>query len=155
VAIVRFVAVGAAGEEELAVDLVRVGFEFRLEDSVGLIALLSFESMGDFVAVDSGDEAVSNRADRLIEVGLRGEDIDCGLWRYWSVVWGKLCDCGGVGNGVEWDGEDGQGRCSGGGRLIGQVDGRHVVVEEGVVGVDVVREISVGMELQVGRVDGE
>ena len=57
-------------------------------------------------------------------------------------------DGGGIGDRVEWDREVRRGRRSGGGRLIGQVDGRHAVVEEGVVGVDVEREIGVGMELQ-------
>jgi hypothetical protein len=90
-----------------------------LEDSVSLIALLSFKSMGDFAAVDSGDEAVRNRSDRLVEVGLCGEDVDRGLRRHWGVVWGELCDRSGIGDRVEWDREDGRGRCSGGGRLIG------------------------------------
>jgi hypothetical protein len=153
--IVQFVAVRAAGEEEFAVDLVRVGLEFRLENSVCLIALLSFKSMGDFAAVDGGDEAVSNRVDRLVEVGLCGEDVDRSLRQYWGVIWGELGDCGGIGDGVERDREDGRGRRSGGGRLIGQVDGRHVIVKKGVVGVDGVCEIGVGMELQSEKVDGE
>ena len=153
--VVRFVAIGAAGEKELVDNLVRIGLELCLENSVCLIALLSFESMGDFAVVDGGDEAVSNCADRLVEVGLCGEDVDRSLWRYWGVVWGKLSDFGGVGDGVEQDREDGRGRRSRGGRLIGQVDGRHTVVEKGVVGVDGVREVGVGMELQGERVDGE
>jgi hypothetical protein len=77
-------------------NLVRIGLELCLENSVCLIALLSFESMGDFAVVDGGDEAVSNCADRLVEVGLCGEDVDRSLWRYWGVVWGKLSNFDGV-----------------------------------------------------------
>jgi len=36
-------------------------------------------SVGNFAAVDSRDEAVSNRTDRLVEVGLCGEDVDRSL----------------------------------------------------------------------------
>jgi hypothetical protein len=46
---------------------------------VCLVTLLSLERMGDFSAVDGGDEAVSNRADRLVEVWLGGEDVDRSL----------------------------------------------------------------------------
>jgi hypothetical protein len=147
--IVRFVTVGAAWKEEFTVDLVRIGLELGLEDPVGLVALLSFKSMGDFTAVDGGDETVHDRSDRLVEVGLCGEDVDRSLRQYWGVVWGELRDRSGVGDGVERDREDGRGRRSGGGRLIGQVDGRHAVVEECVVGVDVKSKVCVGMELQV------
>ena len=103
------------------VDLLRVLLEFLLEDSVCFIALLSFKSMGDFTAVDGGDETISNHADRLVEVWLGGEDVDRSLRRYRSVVWGELGNSLGVGDGVEWDREDGRGRRSGGGRLIGEV----------------------------------
>jgi hypothetical protein len=78
--VVWFVAVGTPREEEVAVNLVRVSLELLLEDSVGFVTLLSFKSMGDFTVVDGGDEAISNRADRLIEVGLCGKDVDRGLW---------------------------------------------------------------------------
>jgi hypothetical protein len=105
--------------------------------------------MGDFAAVDGGDETVSNRADRLIEVWLGGEDVDRSLRRYGGVVWGELGDSLGVGDRVERDREDGRGRRSRGGRLIGEVDGGHSVMEECEVGVDGVREISVGVELQL------
>jgi hypothetical protein len=49
--------------------------------------------------------------------------------------------------GLNGMGEDGRGRCSGGGRLIGQIDVRHAVVKKRVVGVDVKGEIGVRMEL--------
>jgi hypothetical protein len=137
-AIIRFVAVGAAREEEITVDFVRVGLELCLENSVGLVALLSFESMGDFAVVDGGDEAVSNRVDHLVEVGLCGEDVNRGLWRHWGVVWSELCDRDRVGDRVEQNGENGRGQRSGGGRLIGQIDGRHSVMEEGIIGVDAI-----------------
>ena len=91
---------------------------------------------------------VSNRTDHLVEVRLRGKDVDHSLRRYRGIVGRKLRDCGGVGDGVEQNREDGQGRCSGGGRLIRQVDGRHVLVEEGIVWVDVKGEVGIGMELQ-------
>jgi hypothetical protein len=154
VPVVRFVAVGATREEEFMVNLVRIGLEFLLENSVCLVVLLSFKSMGDFAAVNGGDEAVSNRTDCLVEVGLCGKDVDRGLQRYGGVVGCELHDCGGVGDGVEWNREDGRGRRSGGRRLIGQIDGRHVVVKEGVVGVNVEGEIGVGMELQGWETDG-
>jgi hypothetical protein len=144
-----------AREEEFAVNLVHVGFELRLENSVGFVTLLSFKSMGDFTVMDGGDKPVSNHADRLVEVGLCGEDVDRGLRRYWGVIWSELSDCGRVGDGVEWDREDGQGRRSRGGRLIGQVDRRHAVVKKGVAGIDDVGEIGIGMELQSEGVDGE
>jgi hypothetical protein len=51
-----------------------------LEDSVSLVVLLSFESMGDFTAVDGGDETIRNRSDRLVEVGLCSKDVDRSLW---------------------------------------------------------------------------
>jgi len=79
VSIVRFVAVGATWEKEFVVDLFHVLLELLLENSVCFVALLSFKSMGDFTAVDGGDEAICNHTDRLIEVGLCGEDIDRGL----------------------------------------------------------------------------
>jgi hypothetical protein len=85
-AVIRFVTIRTTREEEFAVNLVRVGFEFRLENSVCLIVLLSFKSVGDFAMVDGGDEAVSNRADRLVEVGLCGEDVDRSLQRYWGIA---------------------------------------------------------------------
>jgi hypothetical protein len=147
-AVVRFVAVGTSREEEVAVDFVHVGLKLLLEGSVCLVTLLGFEGVGDFATVDSGDEAISNRADRLVEVGLCGEDVDRSLRRYRGVVGRKLGDAFGVGDRVEWNGEDGRGRHSRGGRLIGQVDGRHSIVEESEVRVDVVREIGVGVELQ-------
>jgi hypothetical protein len=86
------------------VNFVCVGFELLLESSVCLVALLSFKSMGNFVAMDGGDEAVSNCADHVVEVGLCSEDVDCGLRRYRGVVGRELCDCSGVGDGVEWNG---------------------------------------------------
>jgi hypothetical protein len=125
-----------------------------LENSVRFVALLSFESMGDFAAVDGGDEAVSNCMDRLVKVGLCSEDFDRSLGRYWGVVWGELGDHGGVDDGVEWNREDGRGRRSRGGRLIGQIDRRHSVEEESVVGVDGVCEVGVWVELQGDEVDG-
>ena len=79
-AVVWLVAVRTAREEEVAVDLVRVSLELLLEGLVGFIVLLSFKSMGDFAAVDGGDEAIGNRADCLIEAGLCGKDVDRGLW---------------------------------------------------------------------------
>jgi hypothetical protein len=60
--------------------------------------------------------------DRLVEVRLGSEDVDCSLRRDGSVIGCQLCDGGGVGDRVEWDREVRQGRRSGGGRLIGQVD---------------------------------
>jgi hypothetical protein len=146
--VVRLIAVWAAWEEEVTVDLVRVSLELLLEGAVSFVALLSFKSMGDFATVDGGDETVSNRADRLIEVRLGGEDVDRSLRRYGGVVWGELGDSLLVDDGVKRDREDGRGRRSGGGRLIGEVDGGHSIVEEGEVGVDVVGEVSVGVELQ-------
>jgi hypothetical protein len=78
--------------------------------------------VGDFAAVDGGDEAVSNRADRLVEVWLGGKDVDRSLRRYGGVVRGELSDGLLVDDGVEGNREDGRGRRSGGGRLIGEVD---------------------------------
>jgi hypothetical protein len=78
--------------------------------------------MSDFSAVDGGDEAISNRTDHLIEVWLGGEDVDCSLQRDRSVIGCQLGDGGGVGDGVERNGETRRGRRSGGGRLIGEVD---------------------------------
>jgi hypothetical protein len=143
------IAIWAAGEEEVPIDFVRVSLELLLKGAIGFVALLGLEGVGDFAAVDSGDEAVSNRADRLVEVRLGGEDVDRSLRRYGGVVRGELGDGFLVDDGVEGDREDGRGRRSGGGRLIGKVDGGHSVVEEGKVGVDVVREIGVRVELQV------
>jgi hypothetical protein len=94
--------------------------------------------MGDFTSVDGGDEAVSDRADRLVEVWLGGEDVDRSLRRYGSVVGGELGDSLLVDDRVERDREDGRGRRSGGGRLIGEVGRGHLVMEEGEVWVDVV-----------------
>ena len=130
------------------VDFVRILLELLLKYPVCLVVLLSFESVGDFAAVDGGDETISNRADRLVEVWLGGEDVDRSLRRYRGVVGGELSDSLGVGDRVEWDRESGRGRRSRGGRLIREVDGRHAVVEECKVGIDGVGEVSVRMELQ-------
>src|SRR5580693_9420031 len=62
---VRFVTVGTAREEEVTVNLVRVLFEPLLQDSVSLIALLSFERMGNFSVMDSRDKPIGNGADCL------------------------------------------------------------------------------------------
>jgi hypothetical protein len=132
----------------------RRGYTTVSKGAVGFIALLGFEGMGDFAAMDGGDEAVCNRADRLVEVWLCGEDVDRGLRRYGGVIGSELRDGLGVGDGVEWDREPGRGRHSGGGRLIGEVDRRHAVVEEREVGVDGVREVCVRMELQFRVKDG-
>jgi hypothetical protein len=78
-AVVRFIAIRAPWEEELLVDLLSVLLELFLEDMVGLIALLSFECVGDFSAMGGGDEPISNRADCLVEIWLSGEDVDRGL----------------------------------------------------------------------------
>jgi hypothetical protein len=142
------VAVGTAGEEEVAVNLVRVGLELLLQGAVGLVAFLGLESVGDFSAMDGRDETVRNRADRLVKVGLSGEDVDRSLRRHGGVIWGELGDGLLVDDRVKRDREDGRGRRSGGGRLIGEIGGGHSVVKKGEVGVDVVREVSVGMELQ-------
>jgi hypothetical protein len=144
-----FVSIRAPREEEVAVDLVRISLELLLKGAVGFVALLGFEGVSDFAAVDGRDEAVSNRADRLVEVWLGSEDIDRSLWRYGGVIWGELGNSLLVDDRVERDREDGRGRCSGGGRLIGEIDGGHSVMEEGKVGIDVIREVGVRMELQL------
>jgi hypothetical protein len=149
VPVVGLIAVRAAGEEEVAVDLVRVSLELLLEGAVGLVTLLSFEGVSDFATVDGGNEAISNRADRLVEVWLGGKDVDRSLRRYGGVIGSELGDSLGVGDRVERDREDGRGRRSRGGRLIGEVDRRHAVVEERKVRVDGVGEIGIGMELQL------
>jgi hypothetical protein len=84
--------------------------------------------VSDFAAMDGGDEAVSNRADRLVEVGLGSEDVDRSLRRYGGVVWGELGDGLLIDDGIERDGEDGRGRRSRGGRLIREVDRGHSIV---------------------------
>jgi hypothetical protein len=116
------VAVWTAGEEEVSVDLVRVSLELLLQGAIGFVALLGLEGVGDFAAVDGGDETVSNRADRLIKVWLGGEDVDRSLRRYGVVVRGELGDGFLIDDRVEGDREDRRGRRSGGGRLIGEVD---------------------------------
>jgi hypothetical protein len=60
--------------------------------------------------------------DCLVEVRLHGEDVDHGLQRYRGVVGCELCDCDGVSDGVEWNGKDGRGWRSRGGRFIQQVN---------------------------------
>jgi hypothetical protein len=103
--VVGFIAVWAAGEEEVPVDLFRISLELLLKGAVSFVALFGLEGVGDFATVDSRDEAVCNRADRLVEVWLRGEDVDRSLRRYGGVVWGELSDSFGVGDGVERDRE--------------------------------------------------
>jgi hypothetical protein len=78
-ATILFVAIRAAGEEEVMVALVRVLLEVLLQHPVGFIALLSLKCMGDLSLVDGGYEAIRNRTDHLIKVGLCGEDIECSL----------------------------------------------------------------------------
>jgi hypothetical protein len=112
------VAFWTAGEEEVSVNLVRVSLELLLQCAVGLVTLLGLESVGNFAAMNGGDETVCNRADRLVEVGLSGEDVDRSLRRDGGVIQGELGDGLWVGDGVEGNGEDGRGRRSGGGRLI-------------------------------------
>jgi hypothetical protein len=89
------------------VDLLRILLKLLLENPVCFVTLLSFKSMGDFVAVDGGDEAIGDRTDRFIKVRLCGEDVDCSLRQYGGIVGRELRDCGRVGNGVEWNREDG------------------------------------------------
>jgi hypothetical protein len=101
--------------------------------------------MGDFSAMDGGDEPVSDSANHFVKVGLGREDVDCSLQRYWDVVWGDGRDVGSVGDWVERDGKTRRGWRSGGGRLIGEVDRQHSIMEEGVSRVDCVVEIGVGM----------
>jgi hypothetical protein len=157
--LVEFEAVGAAREEELPVEFVGVLFETSLEYTVRFVALLSFERMSDFPAVDSRDKSVCDSLHRLVEVGLCGEDIDRGLRRYRGVVGSEGGDVGGAGgNWVERDRKTGRGWWRRGGRLIGQI-GRghgHSVVKEGEGWIDGVVEICVGMvELQSEVGDGE
>jgi hypothetical protein len=116
---VLLVAIGASQEEEVVVDLVHVLLESLLEDVVCLVALLSFKSMGDLMLVNSGDEAICNRPDSLVKVGLSGEDVECSLRGDQHIVWG---DSGGD-EWIEWDWQGGRQRRRGGGRLIGEIDG--------------------------------
>jgi hypothetical protein len=70
VPVVGLIAVWAAGEEEVPIDFVRISLKLLLKGAVSLVALLGFECVGDFAAMDGGDETICNRADRLVEVGL-------------------------------------------------------------------------------------
>jgi len=102
--------------------------------------------MDNLAVVDGGDEPVGNSSDGLVEIGLGGEDIECGLWRQWGI---SRDDCGG--DRVKWDWEDGHlGRCSGWG-LIGRVDrvvGHRCLghMREGSGDLEV--NVGIGMELQ-------
>jgi hypothetical protein len=57
-AVIGFVVVGTSWKEEFAVDLLGILLEPLLKDAVGLVALLSFDRMGDFAAVDRGNKAI-------------------------------------------------------------------------------------------------
>jgi len=102
--------------------------------------------MEDLMVVDGRDESISDGLDGLIEVGLRGEDIDSGLQRQRGI---SRDDCGG--DRIERDRQGGRLRWCGSGRLVRGVDRvvrhrRSGSVREGRGDLEV--KIAVRMEFQ-------
>jgi hypothetical protein len=102
--VVWLITVGAAGEEKVTVNLLRVLLEALLQDAVCFVTLLSFKSVGDLAVVDSGHETIGDGSYCFVKVGLCGEDVDRHLRGDGDIVRGKGGKGGGVGDRVKRDG---------------------------------------------------